>query len=347
MWAAGNENGFRSEGIVVSDCQFWEACAPRKSPHWQQSPGGFASVDIREGEFRPRAPLHLSFCVGPPPSPPASPSPPPENVVVENGEGVGVWGGACVCPDGRTYQVGDNHDWCKSLACHGGAAGVCNQIEGAWSYRSVTCAPPVELQLREKALAPPPLARLPELPSPQRPPPSLLPSPSWRATLLLTSPPPVERPWQPSATSSIHFAPPSPPLALPSVTVQVSPPSLPATTTPHGGSSANSGADTLTRSPQRTGSVLPSTSDRVFLGAIAFGGLAVGMLTLLVPVWIYEKKCAGPGKAQGKHSDGRRGQRERRGKRGSTKYSSLERVQPGVALSGAEAEPEEALPPDN
>ena len=61
------------------------------------------------------------------------------------------------------------------------------------------------------------------------------------------------------------------------------------------------------------------------MGAIAFGGLAVGMLTLLIPVWIYESNCGRAGnKVQGKHAECLRGRRERRGKRGTTKYSSLE-----------------------
>jgi hypothetical protein len=40
---------------------------------------------------------------------------------------VGAWWGTCTCPDGATYDVGDNNDGCGSLACHGGTAGTCNQ----------------------------------------------------------------------------------------------------------------------------------------------------------------------------------------------------------------------------
>jgi hypothetical protein len=34
-------------------------------------------------------------------------------------EGVGAAGGVCTCPDGATYEVGDNGDSCDSLACEG------------------------------------------------------------------------------------------------------------------------------------------------------------------------------------------------------------------------------------
>jgi len=63
------------------------------------------------------------------------------NVVEENPAGVGGWGGSCTCPDGSVYHVGDNNDHCGSLACTGGVGGRCNQFEGVWSHRKVTCAP--------------------------------------------------------------------------------------------------------------------------------------------------------------------------------------------------------------
>ena len=62
------------------------------------------------------------------------------HVVEENVSGVGSWGGECTCPDGQKYQVGDNEDSCGSLACVNGQSGVCNQSDGAWSKRKVTCA---------------------------------------------------------------------------------------------------------------------------------------------------------------------------------------------------------------
>ena len=64
------------------------------------------------------------------------------NIVEENADGVGGWGGSCTCPDGTVYQVGDNGDYCKSIACIGGISGVCNQSDGEWAGRKVTCAAP-------------------------------------------------------------------------------------------------------------------------------------------------------------------------------------------------------------
>merc|ERR1712187_257161 len=47
----------------------------------------------------------------------------------------------CTCPDGQTYQVGDNRDGCASLACEGGTAGKCWQVASPTrkGYK-VTCA---------------------------------------------------------------------------------------------------------------------------------------------------------------------------------------------------------------
>ena len=42
-------------------------------------------------------------------------------------DGVGGWGGTCTCPDGSTYDVGDNGNACGSLACVGGKAGACQK----------------------------------------------------------------------------------------------------------------------------------------------------------------------------------------------------------------------------
>jgi len=68
------------------------------------------------------------------------------NVVEENAEGVGGWGGSCTCPDGSVYQVGDNYDHCGTLACIGGVSGECHRIHGDWSYQRVTCGvvPPAD-----------------------------------------------------------------------------------------------------------------------------------------------------------------------------------------------------------
>ena len=46
-----------------------------------------------------------------------------------------------MCPDGQEYQVADNNDACKSLACYGGTMKSCNRKTGAWSQKKVICAP--------------------------------------------------------------------------------------------------------------------------------------------------------------------------------------------------------------
>ena len=62
-----------------------------------------------------------------------------DNRVQENADGVGGFGGTCRCPDGKTYEVGDNGDACKSLACVNGEMLNCNRKMGVWSGRKVTC----------------------------------------------------------------------------------------------------------------------------------------------------------------------------------------------------------------
>jgi hypothetical protein len=54
--------------------------------------------------------------------------------------GTGTWGGTCKCPDGQVYQVADNYDNCKSLACEGGSSGQCSQnIPSYAQHMRVTC----------------------------------------------------------------------------------------------------------------------------------------------------------------------------------------------------------------
>lgn len=55
---------------------------------------------------------------------------------------VGGWGGICTCPDGRRYEVGDNNDGCKSLACEFGESGPCTSfgINPKHVGMKVTCA---------------------------------------------------------------------------------------------------------------------------------------------------------------------------------------------------------------
>ena len=38
--------------------------------------------------------------------------------------------------------MGDNGDFCDSLACSGGTSGECHQEEGAWAHRRVRCYTP-------------------------------------------------------------------------------------------------------------------------------------------------------------------------------------------------------------
>ena len=57
----------------------------------------------------------------------------------------GNWGGTCTCPDGQTYEVGDNNDGCASLACIGGTPSKCEKKQwapGKWSSKRVECACP-------------------------------------------------------------------------------------------------------------------------------------------------------------------------------------------------------------
>ena len=60
------------------------------------------------------------------------------NVVQENVGG--SWGGTCLCPDGSSYEVGDNADACGSISCINGRQIDCNHKYGEWSGRTVTCA---------------------------------------------------------------------------------------------------------------------------------------------------------------------------------------------------------------
>ena len=41
-WAAGNEDGVTSRGIVVEDAAYFDLCGPKL--WWEQSPGGFAGL---------------------------------------------------------------------------------------------------------------------------------------------------------------------------------------------------------------------------------------------------------------------------------------------------------------
>lgn len=67
-----------------------------------------------------------------------------ENVYTR-ADDVGGWGGECTCPNGQTYEVGDNIDSCGSLACYGGVvskACSCGGIKDTSAGYQVHCAPP-------------------------------------------------------------------------------------------------------------------------------------------------------------------------------------------------------------
>ena len=61
------------------------------------------------------------------------------NIVQNYVASAGAWGGTCLCPDGNSYQVGDDGDSCGSLACVNGAMLNCNRMDGEWSKRKVIC----------------------------------------------------------------------------------------------------------------------------------------------------------------------------------------------------------------
>mmetsp|Transcript_11362 Transcript_11362/g.26215 ORF Transcript_11362/g.26215 Transcript_11362/m.26215 type:complete len:432 (+) Transcript_11362:115-1410(+) len=57
-------------------------------------------------------------------------------------------GGMCTCPNGEEYEVSDNNDGCRSLACEGGTPSSCSMMAGlsknphrTTQGRSVTCQP--------------------------------------------------------------------------------------------------------------------------------------------------------------------------------------------------------------
>ena len=58
--------------------------------------------------------------------------------IVEQGV-AGSWGGSCTCPNGESYQVGDNGDSCRTLACIGGTAGSCSSNNPGGGGVRVTC----------------------------------------------------------------------------------------------------------------------------------------------------------------------------------------------------------------
>ena len=67
--------------------------------------------------------------------------------------GSGWYGCTCTCPNGQTYQVGDNSDLCDSLRCAGGKSGKCTHGDGAWDGRGAICAQPYKPIVKTKDCA--------------------------------------------------------------------------------------------------------------------------------------------------------------------------------------------------
>jgi hypothetical protein len=100
------------------------------------------------------------------------------NVVEENAQGTGSWGGDCKCPDGIVYLVADNNDYCSSLACIGGSyTGCTRRTWGEWSHRRVTCASATPPSSKPPPLPPPSSSSPPPSSSSSPPPPKPPPAP--------------------------------------------------------------------------------------------------------------------------------------------------------------------------
>jgi hypothetical protein len=62
------------------------------------------------------------------------------NIAVPHQSNAGLFTGSCQCPDGQTYLVGDNKNFCQSLACYGGKTVGCKlSFNTDQIYRKVTC----------------------------------------------------------------------------------------------------------------------------------------------------------------------------------------------------------------
>lgn len=78
-------------------------------------------------------------------------SPGATNKFIRNAPGVGGWGGSCTCPDGQVYQVGDENNACRSIACDGGTPGTCNRKRGPWALNKVICASLEDVRRHQQA----------------------------------------------------------------------------------------------------------------------------------------------------------------------------------------------------
>ena len=71
-----------------------------------------------------------------------------ENDIYSSSRKVGTWGGEYKCPSGKIYEIGDNKDYCRSLAGKGGEMLSCYPTRGPWTRQTVDCAlPGVDYQL--------------------------------------------------------------------------------------------------------------------------------------------------------------------------------------------------------
>lgn len=62
------------------------------------------------------------------------------NINIENSEGVGIWGGECICPDGGSIPAGAlEGQGCSQGACTNGTFQNCSQESGVWSNVAAVC----------------------------------------------------------------------------------------------------------------------------------------------------------------------------------------------------------------
>jgi hypothetical protein len=77
-----------------------------------------------------------------------------KNQISEARTNVGEFGGSCTCPHGNVYWVGDNQDWCGSLACYDGIPGECNKtVNAKWAHRKVVCGRKTSICKRTTAVS--------------------------------------------------------------------------------------------------------------------------------------------------------------------------------------------------
>ena len=98
----------------------------RPTPPASPSPGN--SIEFRGWGVDTTTPGSLHNLLSRVGQPSTDPSKTSFNSYSDAGTSVGSWGGTCTCPDGSTYDVGDNMNDCASLACSGGTSGTCMKV---------------------------------------------------------------------------------------------------------------------------------------------------------------------------------------------------------------------------